>query len=444
MRQDASSIEQPTQMNEELAWFLGFLWGDGAMSPSRYRLRFTSGDRSQLDKVCRVARNQFGLDVEISETSGTRKCWEVCIASKHLWHWLIKNDVWKYHADDIDLIPRIVRRSSRRDILGFISGLIDADGCAHFANKRTDRRGKFTISTASQRFAQHVQDVCWAVGIAIGCSHNTGGQNKQQRKSMYLLTSAAEQVPESWEVLERHSLKLSAMAADPEFEGWQWGAETRGYVLGRVTGVEEIGEMPTFDVEVDQTHWYYAGAVKSHNTVSLLAGATPGVHWDHSPHYIRRIRVQEGHDLIDMCREAGYPVEQDKYSDNTMVISFPVKVDSMDRRKTEVSLREKVDLAAQIQHYWADNQVSCTAEFDPDTEADEIPRILAAYEDRLKGISFLPMRDHGYEQAPYEEISEETFEQMRAKIKPLQAQVVDTLAHDQEDKFCDGEACKID
>ncbi len=185
-------------------------------------------------------------------------------------------------------------------------------------------------------------------------------------------------------------------------------------------------------------------SVKPSGTVSLLAGATPGVHWDHSPHYIRRVRVQEGHDLIDMCRDAGYHVEEDHYSDNTMVISFPVKVDSMDRRKNEVSLREKVDLAARIQHYWADNQVSCTAEFDPDTEAKDIPRILAAYEDRLKGISFLPMRDHGYQQAPYEEISEDEYTEMRSTIKPLQAQNGSRLEHDQEDKFCDGEACAIE
>lgn len=185
-------------------------------------------------------------------------------------------------------------------------------------------------------------------------------------------------------------------------------------------------------------------SVKPSGTVSLLAGATPGVHWDHSPYYLRRVRVQEGHELIDICRKAGYDIEEDHYSDNTMVISFPIKVDSMDRRKNEVSLREKVDLAAQVQHYWADNQVSCTAEFDPDTEAEEIPRILAAYEDRLKGISFLPMRDHGYQQPPYEEISEQEYAELMSKITPLKQHNGSRLEHDQDDKFCSGEACKVE
>jgi hypothetical protein len=182
-------------------------------------------------------------------------------------------------------------------------------------------------------------------------------------------------------------------------------------------------------------------SVKPSGTVSLLAGATPGVHWDHSPYYIRRVRVADEHPMVEACQEAGYDVEPDKYADDTMVISFPVKVDSLERRKNEVSLREKVDLAAQMQRHWSDNQVSCTAEFDPETEGEEIPRLLEAYEDRLKGISFLPMTDHGYEQPPYEEITEEEYEEMLSQVQPIEGA---NIEHDQEDKFCSGAACEVD
>lgn len=180
-------------------------------------------------------------------------------------------------------------------------------------------------------------------------------------------------------------------------------------------------------------------SVKPSGTVSLLAGSTPGVHWGHSPCYIRRVRVRSGHELVDKCREAGYHVEEAHYEDDTMVIEFPVKVDNLERSKHDVSVREKVDLAAEMQFWWADNQVSCTAEFDPDTEAEDIPRILEAYESRLKGISFLPMRDHGYEQAPYEAITEEEYLEKVRDLKPIEA----SLEHDLEDKFCSGEACKV-
>ena len=182
--------------------------------------------------------------------------------------------------------------------------------------------------------------------------------------------------------------------------------------------------------------------VKPSGTVSTLSGSTPGVHWGHAPYYIRRIRVQDTSDLIERCRKAGYSVEKDTYADNTYVIEFPVKAENMERGKAEVSLREKVALAARMQAEWSDNGVSCTAEFDPETEADEIPRLLEEYEDKLKAISFLPSEDHGYEQIPYEEISKEEYERRISEIDPISGTI--EVEHDREDKFCSGEACKVD
>jgi hypothetical protein len=134
------------------------------------------------------------------------------------------------------------------------------------------------------------------------------------------------------------------------------------------------------------------------------------------------MRINENNELWKLCRSAGYPVEPDVYSDDTMVVSFPVHVDRMTRSKSDVSLREKVDLAAQIQRYWADNQVSCTAEFDPELEGDDLERILQAYEDRLKAISFLPEGGHGYEQPPYEAITREEYEALTSRIEPIEGE----------------------
>jgi ribonucleoside-triphosphate reductase len=183
-------------------------------------------------------------------------------------------------------------------------------------------------------------------------------------------------------------------------------------------------------------------SVKPSGTVSLLAGATPGVHWDHAPYYIRRVRVTEDHPLTDMCRAAGYPVEPDVYADNAVVVSFPVRIKRLTRRRSDVRLREKVDLAAQMQRYWSDNQVSCTADFDPESEAEEIPRVLAAYEDRLKAVAFLPATRHGYEQPPYEEITREQYERLTARIKPLRGEL--PHEHELEARFCDGGVCELE
>lgn len=200
-------------------------------------------------------------------------------------------------------------------------------------------------------------------------------------------------------------------------------------------------------LDADESAWLHVPrsikttSVKPSGTVSLLAGATPGVHWEHAPYYIRRIRVTDGHPLIGICRDAGYDVEPDHYASGASVISFPIHVKGITRGKASVSVWEKVDLAAQMQRYWSDNQVSCTAEFDPETEAGELPRVLSAYEDRLKGIVFLPRVGHGYEQPPYESVTREHYERMMAKLNPLRG----TLEHEHEleARFCEGGVCDV-
>lgn len=181
-------------------------------------------------------------------------------------------------------------------------------------------------------------------------------------------------------------------------------------------------------------------SVKPSGTVSLMAGATPGVHWECGPYYIRRVRISDNHPLLQMCQQAGYPVEPDRYSGSTMVVSFPIHVQRAGR-KADVSLRERVDLAAQMQRYWSDNQVSCTAEFNPDSEGEDIPRILEAYEDRLKGIVFLPATRHGYEQPPYEQITKQRYETMVNKLKPLAGEL--EHEHELEAHFCEGSVCEF-
>ncbi len=180
-------------------------------------------------------------------------------------------------------------------------------------------------------------------------------------------------------------------------------------------------------------------SVKPSGTVSLLAGVTPGIHYPVSQYYIRNVRFQEGSKLLDELRLAGYKVEKDKYSLNTFVVSFPVKEEFFDRSVAEVSMWEQLENAAQIQSHWADNQVSVTITFNAE-EAKDIKYALEMYETRLKGVSFLPRKDHGYEQAPYIPITKEEYENLSVGIKPLLKVEAD---HDQTDKFCDTDKCML-
>ncbi|GAG01968.1 unnamed protein product, partial [marine sediment metagenome] len=159
--------------------------------------------------------------------------------------------------------------------------------------------------------------------------------------------------------------------------------------------------------------------VKPSGTVSLLPGVTPGIHYPHSEYYIRRVRISKNSDLIEPIRAAGYYFEDDSYSDNSYVIEFPIHEEYFDRSKNDVSIWEQAENAAAYQKYWSDNQVSITITFKPELEANQIKHVLECYEDKLKSVSFLPIKEHGYKQAPYEEISKEKYEELISKTKPF-------------------------
>ncbi|MFW9970959.1 MAG: ATP cone domain-containing protein [Candidatus Odinarchaeota archaeon] len=158
--------------------------------------------------------------------------------------------------------------------------------------------------------------------------------------------------------------------------------------------------------------------VKPSGTVSLLPGVPPGIHYPHSEYYIRRIRLSNNSDLIEPIRNAGYTIEEDLYSPNTVVVEFPIHEKYFTRKKDEVSIWEQAENAAAYQKYWSDNQVSITVTF-KEEEADQIKHVLECYEDKLKSVSFLPIKEHGYKQAPYEEITKEQYEEMVSTLKPF-------------------------
>ena len=202
---------------------------------------------------------------------------------------------------------------------------------------------------------------------------------------------------------------------------------------------KEESENFTVDIEVENIHSYQlSNGVVTHNTVSLLSGVTPGIHYPVSEFYIRNIRFQEGSELLKHLRTAGYTIEKDEYSNNTWVVSFPIKEKYFDRGIQDVSMWEQLENAAQIQENWADNQVSVTVSFSP-SEAKDIGKALELYETRLKGVSFLPKKNHGYKQAPYIPITETEYNTMIQNINKIRKIKKET--HEITEKYCDSDVC---
>ena len=180
-------------------------------------------------------------------------------------------------------------------------------------------------------------------------------------------------------------------------------------------------------------------SIKPSGTVSLLNGSTPGIHFPESEYYIRRIRFSKDSKVLERLKEAGYNVEKDAYTPNTDVVEFPIHEPYFTKGKKSVSMWEQLEIAAQYQHYWADNSVSVTVTFNEE-EAAQIKDALEMYETRLKAVSFLKYEETGYKQAPYEPISQKQYKEMRKKITPIQR--IDN-GEAQGTKFCDGDSCII-
>jgi ribonucleoside-triphosphate reductase (thioredoxin) len=220
----------------------------------------------------------------------------------------------------------------------------------------------------------------------------------------------------------------------------------------KVLSVNKIdGKNIAVDLEVNGSNSYQmvlqnGTRIVSHNSVSLLAGATPGVHWPISRYYIRRVRLMNQDKLIPSLLAAGLKIEPCYGSEKTtVVVEFPIKLDGKVRTQNEVSIWEKMHITALIQKYWADNQVSVTIDFDREKEGDQIEKVLDYFQYDMKSVSFLPRDDSVFPQMPYEAISEEKYNALASCLKPLVFDLSKSNPGDEKelDIFCDGDTCTI-
>jgi len=102
-------------------------------------------------------------------------------------------------------------------------------------------------------------------------------------------------------------------------------------------------------------------SVKPSGTVSLVVGALPGIHYAEAESYYRLIRVSNTSHLLPILQDAGYRIEPASSDPlRTSVVYFPVTHMKGTVSKKDVSIWEQFTNAVDMQHYWADNQVSIT------------------------------------------------------------------------------------
>jgi ribonucleoside-triphosphate reductase (thioredoxin) len=278
--------------------------------------------------------------------------------------------------------------------------------------------------------------------------HDSLDDYKRTLKFAYLYAKTVTLLPTHWEetnaIMQRNRRIGTSMSGVANF------ADLRGLPALRTWMDEGYKTVQTYDKSYSE--WLgiresiKTTTVKPSGTVSILAGESPGVHWTPGGKYfLRTIRFGNNDPMLPLFKMANYRVEPASESPaTTSVVFFPVKSNSL-RSEREVSIYEKMALAATAQRYWSDNSVSVTISFDPESEAKAIGTALHMYDGQLKTVSFLPMDPTSYPQMPYTQSTEEEYESGRMTLFPIDfTGVYEGLGTDAiGEAYCTTDACEV-
>jgi ribonucleoside-triphosphate reductase (thioredoxin) len=157
-------------------------------------------------------------------------------------------------------------------------------------------------------------------------------------------------------------------------------------------------------------------AIKPEGTVSQLCSTASGIHPQHSRYYIRRVRADNKDPLTQFMIQSGFVAEPCVMKpDSTTVFSFPVKVADGALLREELSALKHLKLWLLFQRHYCEHKPSVTISVKED-EWMEVGAWVWEHFDEVTGVSFLPMDGGTYKQAPYEECTEEQYNQLKMLV----------------------------
>lgn len=432
-RSDIRDYKLPVEMSEPLAYLIGAYYANGCMT-TLDRIKYSCNNLEANKKVQKIWATLFNVSTTIGRASQGRDCYAQDFRSTKIIEWLKVNGLYK--EKDFSRIPEAIRKSSRDCVLAFIVGYADNDGCFY--------NGKFCIDSCNESFMRHLQEVGEAVGISFGFSINKARDNSYSGKPMYKIALARA-------FTEKSAIdKINAMSAKAKVSPITVGTRhsKNPYIVKAINPIEEAN---AYDIEVDNSHEYYQGGLRSHNTLSLLPTVSPGIHYSHSPYYIRRVRINSGDPLVKVCEELGYKivpeVGQTEENCTTKVIEFYVKSPE-GKTKQNVTAIEQLENYKMFMQNYVDHNASVTVTVKNDEWESVVDWVYKNWDDFV-GISFLSLDDSVYQLMPYEAISEEQYNELVTKyptkvITPeMIAKYETTGESDIGDSECSGGVCPI-
>ena len=188
--------------------------------------------------------------------------------------------------------------------------------------------------------------------------------------------------------------------------------------------------------------------VKPSGTVSQLVDSASGIHTRHSEYYIRTVRADNKDSLAIFMQDQGFPHEVDVMKpESGLVFSFPIKSPKGCITRNDISAIEQLELWKTYQLEWCEHKPSITVSVQED-EWFEVGAWCYKNFNILSGVSFLPHSDHNYQQAPYQECSKETYEELKKHMPDVDWELFST--YEKEDNTtgtqtlsCTGSSCEL-
>ena len=156
--------------------------------------------------------------------------------------------------------------------------------------------------------------------------------------------------------------------------------------------------------------------VKPSGTVSQLVDSASGIHARHNPYYIRTVRGDNKDPITKFMKAQGFPSEPDVTKPNhTTVFSFPMASPENAVCRKDMTALEQLELWKVYAQNWCEHKPSVTISVKEDEWVDTAAWVYENF-DEISGISFLPFSDHTYKQAPYQDCTEQEYEEMIGKM----------------------------
>lgn len=150
--------------------------------------------------------------------------------------------------------------------------------------------------------------------------------------------------------------------------------------------------------------------VKPSGTVSQLVDSASGIHTRHSPYYIRTVRGDIKDPLTQFLIDQGIPNEPDVTKpDDTVVFSFPQRSPVGAITREDLTAVEHLEIWKTFQLEWCEHKPSVTISV-KEAEWMDVQAWVWKNWDVISGVSFLPYSEHTYQQAPYQECDEATYQ----------------------------------